>query len=287
MKKFPTLPLLLLWLALTGLGQQAASVQLTLPGEKDSIKFLAVGDTGTGGEQQRELAIVMADYRKVFPFDFVILTGDNMYGSEKPEDFKRKFEEPYRELLGAGVKFYASLGNHDDPDQRFYKLFNMNGEEYYRFVKGEVAFYALNTTRMDARQIKWMSDELRKDRSDWKIAFMHHPPYSSGGRHGSSEKVRENVEPYFINYGVEVVFSGHEHFYERIKSQHGVTYFITGAGGKLRKGDVQEDSPLTAEAFDADMSFMLVEIAKDKMHFQVISRSGETVDSGSITRRHR
>ena len=83
---------------------------------------------------------------------------------------------------------------------------------------------------------------------------------------------------------MNVVFAGHEHFYERVKPQKGIYYFISGSGGKLRKGDVKQNSPLTAKAYDTDMSFMLVEIAKDTMHFQVILRTGETVDSGVLPR---
>lgn len=265
----------------------AKSPTLTLPLVDGSVKFLAIGDTGTGTKQQKELANVMLEYRKVFPYEFVIMVGDNMYGGEKPADFKLKFEDPYRLLLDQGVKFYASLGNHDESNQRMYELFNMNGEEFYRFKKSDVAFYALNSNYMDKRQIKWMEDEFSKDTSKWKIAFFHHPPYSSGGKHGSSSGVREVVEPIFIKNGVDVVFTGHEHFYERIKPQKGIFYFITGAGGKLRKGDIKKGSPLTAKAFDEDMSFMLVEISKNLMHFQVISRTGKTVDSGVLPRRER
>ncbi|HEY0098748.1 MAG TPA: hypothetical protein VGB76_07310, partial [Pyrinomonadaceae bacterium] len=111
-----------------------------------------------------------------------------------------------------------------------------------------------------------------------------HPPYSSGGKHGSSSGVREVVEPIFLKYGVNAVFNGHEHFYERIKPQKGIYYFISGAGGKLRPGDVKDRSPLTEKAFDRDMSFMLLEISGDEMHFQVITRTGETVDSGVLSR---
>ena len=261
------------------------SPPLTLPLAEGSVKFLAIGDTGTGSPQQKELAAVMIAYRKIFPYEFVIMVGDNMYGGEKPADFKAKFEDPYRPLLDLGVKFYASLGNHDESNQRMYELFNMNGEEYYRFKKGDVVFYALNSNYMDKRQIKWIEDEMGKDESKWKVAFLHHPPYSSGAKHGSSSGVREVTEPLFVKHGVDVVFTGHEHFYERIKPQKDITYFITGAGGKLRKGDVKENSPLTAKAFDGDMSFMLVEISKNQMHFQVISRTGDTVDSGIIPRR--
>ena len=262
------------------------TLPLTLPLRDGSVRFLAIGDTGTGTKQQGELARVMADYRKVFPYEFVLMMGDNMYGKEKAADFKTKFEDVYQPILSQGVKFYATLGNHDESNQRFYENFNMKGEEYFRFKKGDVAFYNLNSNYMDKRQLKWMEEQLSKDTSKWKIAFFHHPPYSSGGRHGSSSGLREVVEPLFIKHGVDVVLAGHEHFYERIKPQNGIYYFITGAGGKLRSGDVKKGSPLTEKAFDKDMSFMLIEVVKDEMHFQVISRTGETVDSGVIKRRN-
>lgn len=257
---------------------------LTLPNAKDSIKFLAVGDTGSGSKGQTELAGMMAEYRRIFPYEFAILMGDNIYGGENAQDMRRKFEDVYRPLLDGGVKFYASLGNHDESTQRNYGLFNMGGKEYYRFKVGEAAFYALNSNYMDKPQIEWMRSELGKDGSRWKIAFFHHPPYSSGGKHGSSMGLREIVEPIFVQNKVNVVFTGHEHFYERIKPQNGIFYFISGAGGKLRKGDVKSDSPLTEKSYDSDLSFMLVEITKDTMHFQVLSRTGQTVDSGSISR---
>lgn len=259
-----------------------APAKLTLPNKADSVRFLVIGDTGTGTKQQQELADVMLRYRRVFPYEFVLMMGDNMYGGEKADDFKKKFENVYKSLLDENVKFYASLGNHDDSNQRFYNHFNMHGEEFYRLKKGNVAFYALNSNYMDKRQVKWLEEELAKDTSEWKIAFFHHPPYSSGGKHGSSSGVREVVEPIFLKYGVNAVFNGHEHFYERIKPQKGIYYFISGAGGKLRRGDVKDNSPLTEKAYDKDMSFMLLEVASDQMHFQVITRTGETVDSGVL-----
>jgi hypothetical protein len=259
-------------------------VKLTLPLKEGSVRFMVVGDTGTGTDQQRQLADLMVRYRQVFPFEFALMMGDNMYGGERAEDYKMKFEDVYKTLLNDKVKFYATLGNHDESNQRFYANFNMNGEEYYRFTNGNVAFYSLNSNYMDARQIKWIEEQFSKDTSEWKIVFFHHPPYSSGGKHGSDTKLREVVEPIFLKYGVNAVFAGHEHFYERIKPQKGIYYFISGAGGKLRDGDVKKGSPLTEKAFDKDMSFMLLEIVDDKLHFQVISRTGETVDSGVLVK---
>ena len=260
-----------------------APVKLTLPNKDGSVRFLVIGDTGTGTEQQVELARIMLRYHQVFPFEFVLMLGDNMYGSEKAIDYKRKFEDIYRPLLDQKVKFYASLGNHDESNQRFYEYFNMEGQEYYRFNKGNVSFYSLNSNYMDKKQVDWLNDKLATDTSAWKVTFFHHPPYSSGGKHGSDAKLRQIVEPIFVKHGVDVVFNGHEHFYERLKPQKGIYYFISGSGGKLRKGDVKDGSPLTEKAFDGDMSFMLVEINDKQMHFQVISRTGEVVDAGVIS----
>lgn len=269
----------------TAAGSRVAAtepVTLTLPLKEGSTRFMAVGDTGTGGREQNELAGVMVRYWQAFPFEFALMMGDNMYGGEKAADYKAKFEDVYKPLLAQKVKFYASLGNHDESNQRFYEHFNMNGEEYYQFKKGDVSFYALNSNYMDKKQLAWLEEKLKGDTSDWKVAFFHHPPYSSGGKHGSSSSLREVVEPIFVKYGVNVVLAGHEHFYERVKPQKGIYYFISGAGGKLREGDVKRGSPLTEKAFDTDLSFMLFEVVKDEMHFQVISRAGETVDSGVV-----
>jgi hypothetical protein len=262
----------------------SAPVKLTLPNKDSSVRFVVIGDTGTGTGQQHDLANVLLRYRQAFPFEFVLMMGDNMYGSEKTVDYKAKFEDVYKPLLDQKVKFYASLGNHDDSNQRFYGYFNMEGQEYYHFKKGNVSFYSLNSNYMDKKQVDWINEKLATDTADWKVAYFHHPPYSSGGAHGSDTRLREIVEPIFVKNHVNVVFTGHEHFYERIKPQKGVYYFISGSGGKLRKGDVKKGSPLTDKAYDSDLSFMLIEVAGDQMHFQVISRTGETVDSGIIAR---
>jgi hypothetical protein len=73
--------------------------------------------------------------------------------------------------------------------------------------------------------------------------------------------------------------------YERIKPQKGIYYFVSGAGGQLRAGDVDKQSGLTEKSYDRDMHFMLFEVAGNQMYFQAISRTGETIDSGVITRK--
>ncbi|MEP7272193.1 MAG: metallophosphoesterase, partial [Acidobacteriota bacterium] len=74
--------------------------------------------------------------------------------------------------------------------------------------------------------------------------------------------------------------------YERVKPQKGIAYFVVGAGGQLRAGNMDRKSAITAKGFDTDLSFMAAEIAGDEMHFNAISRAGEVVDSGVLMRRN-
>ena len=258
-----------------------------LPNADGSLKFAVIGDMGVATRAQYEVAQQMETQRQRFDFKAVLMVGDNLYGPERPADYAAKFERPYATLLSAGVKFYAALGNHDEREQRRYEHFNMSGEYYYTWKPGEqdVRFFFLESTYPDETQLQWMNDEMSKSREKWKIVVFHHPPYSSGGRHGSNLPIRRAWEPLFIKYNVSVAFTGHEHFYERIKPQQGILYFISGAAGKLSPGDIREGSALTAAGFDRDQSFMLVEIKDDVMFFQSVSRTGRVVDSGSFTRR--
>jgi hypothetical protein len=212
------------------------------------------------------------------------MTGDNLYGSERPKDYERKFALPYKALIDGGVKFYAALGNHDDAGQINYKLFNMGGRKYYSFKpKDGVRFFSIDTNYVDEKQLEWLDKELAASGSDWKIVFFHHPLYSSGATHGSADLQRELLEPTFMKHGVNVAFTGHEHFYERLKPQKGIHYFVNGCGAKLRRGDIRKTA-MTAKGFDADRSFMLVEIDGDVLRFQTITRTGRKVDEGEIRR---
>ena len=254
-----------------------------LPNKSGSLKFAAIGDNGTGDRPQYEVAQQMTKVHATFPFDLVIMLGDNMYGSQTPADFVKKFEQPYAPLLMAGVKFQASIGNHDRPEQVSYKPYNMNGQRYYTYTRNNVRFFALDSNLVDRKQLEWIETALKDSREEWKICYFHHPLYSNANRHGSAIDLRVLLEPIFVKYGVNVVFSGHDHVYERIKPQKDIYYFVSGSAGQLREGNMSP-SDQTAASFDKDQSFMVVEIAGADMFFQAISRTGQTVDSGAIHR---
>ena len=264
-----------------------------LPMRPGSVRFAVIGDTGRGDRHQYQTAAKMIEWRQWFDYSFVLMLGDNIYAEGTPEDYAQRFERPYKPLLDAGVTFHAAIGNHDPPGQENYALFNMHGRRYYTFEKkegplpvlqNEVLFMAIDTVNLTPQQLRWISNELDASDAEWKIAYYHHPLYTSGRYQFWSSRLRSALEPIFIEHGVNVALSGHEHFYERIRPQKGVQYFISGAGGALRVNDLRE-SEWTAAGFDTDTHFMLMEISEDTLHFLAISRKGEIVDWGTVPRR--
>ena len=269
--------------ASTGTTPSATQFVTALP-RPESLKFAVVGDAGDGDRPQYEIGQQMAAARASFPFELVIALGDNLYGRQEAKDFITKFQKPYQPLLQSGVRFYGALGNHDKQENRFYPGFNMDGQRFYTFVRQNVRFVVLDTNLLDPKQLAWTERTLSESHEAWKIAYFHHPLYSNGGRHGSNVELRVVLEPLFLTHGVSVVFASHDHIYERLKPQKGITHFVEGSSGRFRKGDL-EPSPTTAAGFDQDRTFMLVEIAGDQMSFRTISRTGVTVDAGVINRR--
>jgi len=265
--------------------------ELALPKKAGSIRLAIIGDSGRGDDAQRAVAQQMVIWRQQFPFDLVLMLGDNIYDSHTAADYRAKFEDPYKALLDAGVTFHAAIGNHDDSNQVRYEKFNMGGQRYYSFRRRETSlegitgagarFWALDSRTLDPEQLAWLAEGLKDSGSRWKIVFFHHPIYTSGRYTAGASSLRRALEPILVKGDADVVLSGHEHFYERTHPQRGIFYFVSGAAGSLRRGDITR-TELTARGFDSDYSFMLMEIADDELYFQAISRAGETVDAGVL-----
>lgn len=256
--------------------------------EAGTFRFAVLGDMGTGKKEQFAVADQVTRYHDQRPFDTVLMLGDNIYTSGKASDIKPKFELPYAALLQRGVKFYAVLGNHDVRNGRTvqvnYGNFNMGGRTYYSFTKadGLIEFFALDSTSFNDAQLKWLEGALSASRAQWKIPFFHHPLYSSGKMHGSDEKLRAKLEPLFIKHGVAVVLAGHEHFYERTKPQQGILYFVCGASGALRRGNLNRRSSFFEAGNDQANSFMYVEASKDRLNFWGVDAEGKIFDRASV-----
>ena len=252
------------------------------------VRFALIGDWGTGDQNQFGIARQMLASHQRAAFDFVISAGDNVYPNGNGKYFGRHFEQPFATLLKDRVKFYAVLGNHDvdegRQDQCQYPLFNMGGQNYYKIERGNglVEFFMLDSTDFGATQANWLESSLRDSKAKWKIAVFHHPIYSSGKQHGSAIALRKRLEPLFTRYRVNLALSGHDHIYERTKPQQGIQYFVSGAGGKVRRGDVDRGSGLSAASFDDDNHFMVIELDDNQVSFEAISETGVVVDNGLV-----
>lgn len=280
-------------LALSNIGLSSkAHLAATQTGGK--LVFAAIGDSGTGNAEQFAVARAMEQVYASTPFELVLMLGDNFYGGV---DYVKKFELPYAPLLAQGIKFYASLGNHDgggkSNKETSYAKFNMGGRRYYTFTRNLhdetgkqplAQFFALDSSQMEPAQLAWLEQTLSQSTARWKIAFFHHPLYSSGKTHGADTKLRAQLEPLFVKHGVQLVLNGHEHFYERLKPQHGVHYFISGAAGKLRRNNIRRDNPDFAFGNDQAQHFMLFEVKPDELNFRAISDAGTVLDSGTLRR---
>ena len=263
-----------------------SAAPLGLPNRPGSLKFAVLGDFGTGHSASRDVAEQLLATRAQFNFELVVTTGDNIIGDQDDApDLADKFEIPFKPLLEAGVRFYASLGNHDRPTLVSYPPFNMGDQRYYSFAKRNVRFFILDSNWLDRVQVEWLEQALSRSTDEWKICVFHHPLYSDGVRHGPSLELRVILEPLLVRYGVDVVFSGHDHIYERLHPQKGVTYFVAGAGGQSERGIAP--TAATAASFDEDRSFMLVEVIGGELHFRSVTRGGVMIDAGAIRPRQK
>lgn len=258
----------------------------------NQVTFAVIGDTGTGDEAQLAVARQMFGRREKTPFGFVLMLGDNIYETGDPKYIKPRFEEPYKDLLAAGVKFYAVLGNHDiikgTEFQTNYEKFNMGGKRYYNFTKGGVGdsslleFFALDSNLLNEEQLAWLEEKLKASKAQWKIAFCHHSIYSSSKMHRPYVKLRNQLEPLYLKYGVKVVFAGHGHAYERVKPQKGVHYFTEGASGEIKRKSLDRANPLFAAGEDMINSFLTVVVSSDEMKIEAIGADGRLIDSTII-----
>lgn len=260
------------------------------------LTFAVIGDSGDGSKEQVAIAKQLSAARQKTPFDFVLMLGDNIYGGGKPKYFKPRFEDPYKELLAAQVKFYAALGNHDAAsadDHINYPNFNMGGKRYYNYVKGSVSdgnlieFFVLDTNEektLNAAQLAWLETALKASTAKWKVAYMHHSLFSSGRMHPPYLGMRNQLHPLFAKYKVNLVLAGHVHAYERIKPQDGVQYITEGCSGKIMRNTLDKKSPLTAFGQDQQQSFLLAHATGDELKIEAYGLDGKQFDTITLKR---
>lgn len=209
------------------------------PDSPDAVTFAVIGDAGTGGTGQFRVAREMAEAYKEQPFSLLLTAGDNVYGGDVVDRAPDVIDKPYKPLFDAGVEFHPALGNHDvdDSDDLAETLSTLGmPHRYYHFTDGPVDFLAVDSNRVDGRQIEWLRERLICSDSLWQVVYFHHPLYSSG-KHGSDTGLRQVLEPVLIEGGADIVLTGHDHDYQRSTPQHGVVHVVTGGGGVVPMSD--------------------------------------------------
>ena len=264
---------------------------LYTPEDGTVLKFVAVGDVGTGKRAQYAVARAMARRWQSSPFPLALMTGDNVYEEGEIERINEVFETPYAELLQDGVTFQVVLGNHDlrsneGNDQVAYPGFNMP-DRYYTLKKQSVQFFALDTNQAHINdgpgraawndQLRWLRAELEGSSAPWKIVFAHHPIYSSG-QHGSDHDLKSVLSPLFEEYDVQLYINGHDHNYERTEPINGTTYITSGNGAKLRRVG---RSNWTAYA-ESRLGFAAFDVYPDRIVISAVGTNNEVYDKATI-----
>jgi 3',5'-cyclic AMP phosphodiesterase CpdA len=216
--------LLGLALVLPGAGQDGQAVQ------QRPIALIAVGDFGVGGETQRRLGAAIRRFEARNPSDYLIALGDNDY-TEDPDLFRDNWSQSFGWTQAAGVKVAGVVGNHDvrvDGGRYEFGALGMPGR-YYRRADGPIELYLLDSNDVDPAQTAWLRRTLARSRARWRIAVLHHPPFSCG-EYGSDRAVIAKWVPLFEHYRVQLVVSGHDHNYQRFAPRRGVRYVVHGGG---------------------------------------------------------
>ena len=225
-------------------------------GSGQKIRFLALGDCGTGYTQQYNVKAAINDYIKGNYINGVLLLGDNAYASGLQNEYQTGFFDPYKTnfILGNSC-IYASPGNHDYGNNYtlslnhqipYYEIFKTpqsgelggfpsNHKEFYSFNYANVHFISLDSYGVEQSmyhlwdslgpQYQWLEQDLQQDHSMWKIVYFHHPPFTMGSHNSDTESdlvlIRRNIARLLEKYGVDLVINGHSHTYERSWLQKG------------------------------------------------------------------
>jgi predicted phosphodiesterase len=262
-------------------------------GDDSRFAFAVVGDSGSGGKGQLAVAALLERLRP----DLILHTGDVVYPAGEERNYDRRFFAPYRNLIQT-VPIFPVLGNHDVRKRNgaafldnFHPPLGSPGstKRYYSFDWGGTHFVALDSelyygdTGSDPEEQRtFLERDLAATRKRWKVVFLHRSPYGSS-RHGGDGRVREDLEPLLARRGVDVVFSGHDHVYERTVPIKGVTYVVSGGGGRRLYPAGRSDR--TASSVSAHHA-VLVRVEGRHLSLEAIEAGGRVVDRLELYQPH-
>lgn len=267
------------------------------PGEK--FTFIVFGDSGMATRAQFLLATQMANAQP--PADFLLHTGDMVYPAGARRDYEERFFAPYRRLI-AHINLWPCLGNHDVEKDgsapAYHDVFDPpdNGPpglppgDNYWFDYASCRIAVMDSNRNEAtlrdQVAPWLHTVMAAPGPRWRFVVFHHPPYTNG-KHRPSVSAERALVPVIEEVGVDVVFHGHDHNYQRtmplragqiVAPEEGVVYVVTGAGG-AQLYDVREPPPDWIAAQNGQhFSFTQVTIDGDDLTLRQIALDGSLLD---------
>jgi predicted phosphodiesterase len=281
----------------------------TPPRRGESFRFAVLGDSGNGSNTQTELAALLTAQKP----DVVIHVGDLVYPSGSRDDYLTNFFEPNAELIRS-VPFMPSLGNHDVATRAgapFLEVFSLpkNGppglepERNYYFDFGDAHFVSLDSNPTDQQGVitndqrktvvaPWVKHTFSACGSRWKFAYYHHPYYTNSEHSAEgSAFMKDAFLKVFEESGVDIIFCGHNHLYERtapilsdvvVPDGKGIVYVTCGAGGVSRYKEHLPPPPYMRAYNDSLFSFSIVDVTPTKLSFRQMSEKGEIIDQFTI-----
>jgi hypothetical protein len=249
----------------------------------DAFTFVAMGDHRTYPENHA----AVANRVKAIDPDIIVDSGDLVSDGNDSTDWDPEFFVPEKDVMSRSC-FFPSIGNHEGTAANYLQYFdlpttNSGTERYYSFDYANAHFIMLDTTMTyssGSPQYNWLeSDLIANQGKHWIFAAFHHPPYSACLAHGSVLSVRNALCPLFEQYGVDMVFNGHDHNYER-GLVNGIYYIVTGGGGApLHTNGSDWWTIFSASAYQC----CRIAINGDTLDFQAIKTDGTVMDSFSMT----
>jgi acid phosphatase type 7 len=256
------------------------------PGSGGPVRIVAFGDMGWRSSDQRAVLARMAEVE----FDLVLLAGDIAYPDGRLDQLENNFFAVYAPLLHS-APFFPASGNHDyltadaAPFRQAFALPENGGpagrERWYSFDWGDVHVVVLDSERLVPAQAEWLDADLSRTRAAWVIALFHRTPFSSG-EHGPDLPARRVFVPILTRHRVSLVVAGHEHHYERFHPKDGVTYLITGGGGRGTRRLARRDKD---SAFAVQVAhFVHLVVEADRLRLWAVDASGQTFDTVTLAR---
>lgn len=260
-----------------------ATTTTTAPGP--DAGFVVFGDFG-GGPRQDDVAAAMERWAQDHRVDALVTTGDNVYDFGEPSEFEAQLDEPYAELR-RDRPMWVTLGNHDvvrgHGDEQLDHL-GLPPLPYARELPGIELLFLDGNRPGDAEQARWLAERLSAPGPALRVAVMHQPAYSCG-LHGSTETVQRAWVSLFEEHRVAAVFAGHDHLYQRFTSDGGVTYVVTGGGGRsLYRFRLPCEVGATLESYAEEFHFVGGEVEGSTLRLTAVAVDGTVIDEAVVTR---